>query len=126
MDFSHHLSPNLTIVACILYGFPCEMDFSHHKSPNPTESLATRVGFGDPSGEISISHGKPYKMHFLVYFTRQDTLVMQNTLCKVEDHANHARWIYLTTVLYMYIWERQKYARSASEEALLLHRLMGL
>ena len=41
---------------CILYGFPLEMHFSHHES-------------GETSGEKSISHGKPYKMHFLAYFT---------------------------------------------------------
>ena len=29
---------------------------------------------------------------------------------KVEDHENHVRWIYLTTVLYM--GESQKYART--------------
>ena len=33
--------------------------------------------------------------------TLQRTLIMLNTLCKVEDHENHVRWIYLTTVLYM-------------------------
>ena len=50
---------------CILYGFPCEMDFSHHESPNPA-----RVAWdSETSGEKSISHGKPYKMHFLAYFT---------------------------------------------------------
>ena len=40
-------------------------------------------------------------MHFLTYFTRQGTLIMLNALCKVEDHENHVRWIYLTTVLNM-------------------------
>ena len=49
--------------------FPCEMDFSHHQSLN-----------SETSGEKSISHGKPYKMHFLAYFTLQSTLVMLNTL----------------------------------------------
>ena len=44
--------------------FPCEMDFSHHTTslPIPPESLATRDS--ETSGEKSISHGKPYKMHF--------------------------------------------------------------
>ena len=51
----------------------------------------------ETSGEKSISHGKPYKMHFLAYFTLQGMLVMINTLRKVEDHENHVRWIYLTT-----------------------------
>ena len=35
---------------------------------------------------------------------------MINTMRKVEDHENHVRWIYLTTVLYM--GESQKYART--------------
>ena len=39
-------SPGATFIY-IEIGFPCEMEFSLHKSPNPTESLATRVGFGD-------------------------------------------------------------------------------
>ena len=81
------------IPVCILYDFPCEMDFSHHET----------------SGEKSISHGKLYKMHFLAYFTLQDTLGMLNTLRKVEDHENHGRWIYLTAVIYL--GESQKYAR---------------
>ena len=80
---------------CILYGFPCEMDFSHHESPNPTSRL--RRGWeSETSGEKSISHGKPYKMHFLAYFTLQGTLIILNTLCKFEDHENHVRYIYLT------------------------------
>ena len=60
---------------CILYGFPCEMDFSHHES--------TRVD-SETSGEKSISHGKPYKMHFIAYFALQGTLIMLNALRKVE------------------------------------------
>ena len=40
----------------------------------------------ETSGEKSISHGKPYKMHFLEYFTLQGMLIMLNTLRKVEDH----------------------------------------
>ena len=83
------------------------MDFSHHKSLNP------RPGWdSETSGENSISHGKPNKMHFLACFTLQGTLVMLNTLHKVEDHENHWRLIYLTTVLYM--GESQKYARKIS------------
>ena len=72
---------------CILHGFPCEMT----------------------SGEKSISHGKPYKIQFLTYFALQCTLIVLNTLRKVEDHENHVRWIYLTTVLNM--GQSQKYAR---------------
>ena len=34
---------------------------------------------------------------------------MLNTLRKVEDHENHVRWMYLTTVLYMR--ESPKYAK---------------
>ena len=73
-------------------GWVCEM--YHHESPNPT-----RVGGWDSetSGEKSISHGKPYRMHFLSYITHQDMLVMLNTLHKVADHENHVKWIYLTT-----------------------------
>ena len=52
---------------------------------------------------------KVFQYTYLAYFTLQDTLVMLNTLCKVEDHENHVRWIYFTTVLYM--GESQKYAR---------------
>ena len=51
-------------------------------------------------------------MYFLAYFTLQDMLVMLNTLHKVEDHENHVRWIYLTTVLYM--GESQKYVRNVN------------
>ena len=61
----------------------------------------------------SISHGKLYKMHFPTYFTLQGTLIKLNTLRKVEDHENHVRWIYLTTVLYM--GDSQKYAKSSPE-----------
>ena len=39
----------------------------------------------------------------------QGMLVMLNTLCTVEDHENHMRWIYLTTVLNM--GECRNYAR---------------
>ena len=60
------------------------------------------------SGEKSISHGKPYEMHFLAYFSMTKVRWSVNTLCKVEDHENHVGWIYLTTVLYM--GESQKYA----------------
>ena len=34
-------------------------------------------------------------MHFIAYFTLQGTLVMLNTLCKVEYHENHVIWTYL-------------------------------
>ena len=36
-----------------------------------------------------------YTSHFIQV---QDTFIMVNTLRKVEDHENHARWIYLTPV----------------------------
>ena len=87
---------------CILYGFPCKMDFSHHGSRRGWDS--------EKSGEKSVSHGKPYKMHFLAYFARQSMVIMLNTMCKlkVEDHENIS-WIYRTTVLYM--GECQMYAR---------------
>ena len=80
-------------------------------SSRVSESHPSRLRRGwdsETSGEKSISHGKPYKMNFLTYFTLQGTLVILNTLHKVEDHENHVRWIYLTTVLYM---GSQKYAR---------------
>ena len=83
------------ILICILYGFPCEMVFS------PRVSNITRGWDSETSAEKTISHGKPYKIHFLVNFTLQGTLVMLNTLLKVKDHENHVRWIYITTVLYM-------------------------
>ena len=70
-------------IICILYGFSFEMDFSPRVSEWDSET----------SGEKSISHGKPYKMHFLAYFTLQGTLVMLNTLRKVEDHENHVGFI---------------------------------
>ena len=64
----------------------------------PPESLA---GWGsETSREKSISHGKPYKMHFLTYFTCQGTIIKPNTLCKVADHENHVRWIYLTKLMF--------------------------
>ena len=53
----------------MLYGFPCEMDFSHHKSPNPTRVTYNKGGIRRRVVRKSISHGKPYKMHFLAYFT---------------------------------------------------------
>ena len=46
-------------------------------------------------------------MHFRAYFTIQGML--NHAKYKVEDHENHVRWIYLTTVLCM--GESQKYAR---------------
>ena len=73
--------------------FPREMDFSRHKSPNPTWVACNEGGIrrgvfhmrwiflttsfqifrwgwnSETSGKKSISHGKPYKMHFLAYFT---------------------------------------------------------
>ena len=45
----------------------------------------------ETSGKQSISHGKPYKMHFLVYFTLQLKLIMLETLHKVEYLENHVR-----------------------------------
>ena len=68
----------ITIATCL--SFPCEMEFSHHESPNPT-----RVAKWDSetSGEKSISNGKPYKMHFLAYFTLQSMVIMLNTRHKV-------------------------------------------
>ena len=81
-------------------------------SPWVSESHPSRLRRrwdSETSGEKCISHGKPYKMHFLSYVTLQGTLVMLNTLHKVKDHHSHARWIYLTTVLY--IGESQKYVR---------------
>ena len=64
-----------------------------------TTSRLRRGWDSETSGEKSISHGKPYTMLFLAYFALQGMLVMLNTLRKVEDHENHVRWIYLTTVL---------------------------
>ena len=99
--------------------YPCEMDFSHHESQNFIR-VAKQWGWdSETSGEISISRGKLYKMHFLAYFTLQSTVIMLNTLHKVEYHENHVRWIYLTTVLYM--GESQKYARTLSDNVYLLY-----
>ena len=70
---------------CILYGHPCDMDFSYHKSPNPTPSRLRWMWDSETSGEKSISHEKPYTMHFVAYFTPQGMLIILNTLCKVED-----------------------------------------
>ena len=83
--------------------------FSNHESLNPTRVAKRRGWDSETSCEKSISHGKPYKMHFLAYFTLQGMIVMLNTLRKIEDHENHVRWIYLTTVLYM--GEIYNYAR---------------
>ena len=52
---------------------------------------------------------KPYKMNFLTYLALRGKLIMINTLQKLEDHENHARWIYLTIVLNM--GKSRKYAR---------------
>ena len=61
----------------ILYGYPCEMDFSDYKiSESHSSHLRQNCDFRDDwwdsesSGEKSISHGKPHKMHFLTFFTR--------------------------------------------------------
>ena len=35
----------------------------------------------ETSGEKSISHGKPHKMHFLAYFTLQGVLMMLKIYC---------------------------------------------
>ena len=71
------------------------------------ESLATRVGFGDKWREIYLT--RKTIRHEFPRLTLPGTLFMLNTLRKVEDHDNHVRWIYLTTVLY--VGESQKYAR---------------
>ena len=70
---------------CSLYGFPCEMEFSHYESPNPI-----RVACDDEEGGIRrqvvinpYHMGSHTKMHFLAYFTLQDTLIMINTLVVV-------------------------------------------
>ena len=52
---------------------PYEMNFTRHKFLITKDSGS--------SGDKSISHGKPYKVH----------LVMLNTLRKVEDHEIHVR-----------------------------------
>ena len=78
----------------------------------PPESLATRVGLGDKWWEIHLTWETiPNEIFRILYTSRYICLidlVMLNTLRKVEDHENHVRWIYLTTVLYM--GESQKYA----------------
>ena len=59
---------------CILYGFPCEMDFS----PLVSKSHSSSLWWGcdsEMSGEKSISYGKPYKKHFLAYFTLHGALI---------------------------------------------------
>ena len=63
----------------------------------------------ETSGEKSISHGKTHKTN-LAYFTLQGTSIMLNIQRKVEDHANHVRWIYVTSILNMR--ESPKYART--------------
>ena len=93
---------------CNVYDFHVRWVFL----PRVSESRPSRLRRGwysETSGEKFISHGTPYKMHFIAYFTLQGTLAMLNTLRQVEDHENHVRWIYLTTVHYM--GESQKYAR---------------
>ena len=68
---------------CILYGFPCEMDFVRILSESHPSHL--RRGWdSEMSGEKSISHGKPYKMHFLAYFTLQDMLIRLNIRRKLK------------------------------------------
>ena len=64
------------------------MEFSHHLQ---------REWNSEKSGEKSILYGKPYKIHFLAYFTLQDALIMINIFCKDEDHENHVRRLDLTT-----------------------------
>ena len=62
-------------------------------------------------------------MHFLAYFTLQSMVIMLNTQPKVEDHENHVRWVYLTTVLYM--GESQKYARKFILSCFTIHGGLG-
>ena len=77
-------------------------------SPQISESHPSRLPWdSETSGEKSISHGKPYKLHFIAYLTLQGTLIKLNTRRKVEDHEQHVRWMYLITVIYM--GESQKY-----------------
>ena len=62
-------------------------------SPQVYESHPSRLGDSETSGEKLFSHGKPYKMHFVAYFTLQDTLIMLPISRKVENYENHVRWI---------------------------------
>ena len=108
----------LNILQCLL-----SMLRGHGNSGNPThvvcvlpETFITLLVSmspdpGDSWWEKFISHKKPYKMHFLAYLTLQGMLIMLNTLCKVEDHENHVRWIYLIIGTVLYMGESQKYAR---------------
>ena len=90
---------------CPWYAFfmVCMWDgFSHHESPNPARVACYECGILRQVVRIkSISHGKPIKNAFSHILTLQGTLIKLNTLCKVADHENHVRWIYLTTVLCM-------------------------
>ena len=66
-------------------------------SPQTSDSHPSRLRLGwdsKTSGEKFISHGKPYNMHCLAYFTLLDTLVILNTLHNVEDHDNHVIFLW--------------------------------
>ena len=79
------------------------MDFSHHESPKiPHESRSDEGGIRRRVVR-SPSHIQNAFSRILY------TLIKLNIMCKVADHENHVRWIYLTTVLCM--GEGQKYAR---------------
>ena len=78
------------------YAF-CEMDCSHHESPN---GIRRRVE--------TIQN---------VFSRILYTLIKLSIMCKVADHKNHVRWIYLTTVFSM--GESQKYARRLIDHMML-------
>ena len=69
----------------------------------PPESLATRVRLRDKWWEIHLTWKTIQNAFSRILYALQVTFVMLNTctLRKIEDHENHVRLIYLTTVLYM-------------------------
>ena len=82
------------------------MDFSPLVSEIPPSGGIRRPDRGEKNPSHMENHTKCIFSHTLHF----STLIMLNTLHKVEDHENHVRWIYLTTVLKM--GESQKYARN--------------
>ena len=70
------------------------ISYLYHHSRLYAFCMVFNVRFFSPRVSESISHGKPYIMHVIAYFTLQGTFVMLNALCKVEDDENHVRWIY--------------------------------
>ena len=69
--------------------------FSARVSESRLSRVATRVGFEDEWWEIHLAWKTIQNAFSRILYT----LIKLDIMCKVADHENHVRWIYLTTVL---------------------------